>query len=47
MAITIDISFGIDGLWIIQDNGNPSDGISEVRDPNGALFTAFPHPGNR
>ena len=46
MAIILDISFGIDGLWTIQDNGNPADGISEVRDPNGALFTTFLHPGD-
>ena len=46
MAITIDISTGIDGEWTLQDNGNPSDGMSELRDPNGALFITFAHPGD-
>ena len=46
MAITIDISTGIDGLWIIQDNGNPTDGMSEVRDPNGAGIQTFAHPAD-
>src|SRR5688572_16505432 len=46
MAIIIDISSGIDGLWTFQDNGNPSDGFSELRDPNGTLFITFAHPGD-
>ena len=46
MAIIIDISSGIGGLWTFQDNGNPCDGFSELRDPNGNLFITFAHPGD-
>ena len=37
---------GIDGIWSIQDDGTPGNGISEVRDPNGNLFQAFAHPAD-
>src|SRR5688572_16925832 len=46
MAITIDISTGIDGEWTLQDNGNGADATSEVRDPNGNFFQAIPHPAD-
>ena len=47
MAITIDISTGIDGQWTLQDNGNAADAMSEVRDPNGGSSRPSPIPPTR
>ncbi|QAY77403.1 calcium-binding protein [Sphingosinicella sp. BN140058] len=46
MAITIDLSGGINGTYTIEDDGIAGNGTSIVRAPDGTVFTTFVHPAD-
>lgn len=46
MAITIDISIFGDGIYTVEDDGIPGNGVSVVRDPLGNIVSTFFHPAD-
>ncbi|PSJ38913.1 beta strand repeat-containing protein [Allosphingosinicella deserti] len=46
MAITIDLSGGLNGNYTIEDDGIGGNGTSIVRAPDGTVFTTFAHPAD-
>jgi hypothetical protein len=46
MSITIDLSSLADGIYTVDDDGTPGNGISVVRRPNGTILTSFAHPSD-